>query len=58
VSKHGRRQREAGARGRGTPWIFKHGTNIVDRGLKVLFLPFFAIFWSFFHCPPTPGRGK
>jgi len=19
------------------PWIFKHGTNIVDRGLKVLF---------------------
>jgi len=34
---------------RGPPWIFKHGTNIVDRGLKVLF---FANFRSFFRCPP------
>jgi len=38
------------------PWIFKYGTNIVDKGLKVLFFGlFFAIFWSFFRCPP--GRG-
>jgi len=51
-----------------TPWIFIHGTDIVDRGLIVLFfsifsvLPpeeavlffglFFAIFWSFFRCSP------
>jgi len=35
------------------PWIFKHGTNIVDRGLTVLFFGlFFAIFQSFFVTPP------
>jgi len=27
---------------RGPPWIFKHGTNIVDRGLKVLFFGIFC----------------
>jgi len=49
-SNHGRRQR--GARGAVDPhWIFKHGTSIVDRGLKVLFSAFFAIFWSFFRYP-------
>jgi len=28
---------------RGLPWIFIHGTNIVDRGLKVLFSVFFSL---------------
>jgi len=43
--KHGRRQWGEG----GPSWIFKHGTNIVDRGLKVLFFgPFLTIFRSFF----------
>jgi len=32
-----------------TPWIFKHGTNTVDRGLKALFFGLFAIFRSFFR---------
>jgi len=26
------------------PWIFKHGTNIIDRGLKVLFFGRFSVF--------------
>jgi len=36
------------------PRIFKYGTNIVNRGLKVrtIFQPFFAILRSFFRCPP------
>jgi len=47
----------ANSRGQGramppTPWIFIHGTNIVDRGVKILFSAFFAIFRSFFGCPP------
>jgi len=45
-------------RGRGhahPPWIFIHGTDIVDRGLIVLFSNFFAIFRSFFFRWP-PGR--
>jgi len=41
-----------GQGGRGRPWIFKHGTNIVDRGLKVLFSAFFYIFRSFFPLAP------
>jgi len=48
---HGRRQRGAG--GRGSPWIFKHGTNIVDRGLKVLFFGLVLLFSVFFRCPPS-----
>jgi len=40
------------------PWIFKHGTNIVDRGLEVLFSAFFAIFRPFLPLPPPLlGRG-
>jgi len=32
-----------GQGGCGPPWIFIHGTIIVDRGLKVLFLAFFSL---------------
>jgi len=45
-SKHGRRQRGAGG-SRGPPLDFQHGTNIVDRGLKVLFFGLFSV-------PPPP----
>jgi len=45
----------SGVQGAVPPWIFIHGTNTVDRGLKVLFSVFFAIFRSFFRLPP--GRG-
>jgi len=34
-----------------SPWIFKHGTDIVDRGLIVLFFGLFCYF-SIFRCPP------
>jgi len=39
----------AGGRGRAPllPRIFKHGTNIVDRGSKVLFFGLFLLFFSF-----------
>jgi len=51
--KHGRRHRGAG--GPWPPWIFKHGTNIVGRGLKVLFFDLFLLFFDlFFRCPPPP----
>jgi len=50
TTSHGHRQR--GAEGRPPFWIFMHGTNIVDRGLKVLFSVFFAIFRYFFRYPP------
>jgi len=49
---HGCRQRGAG--GRAAPWIFIHDRNIVDRGLKVLFSAFFAIFSVFFPLTPHP----
>jgi len=29
-------------------WIFKHGTNIVNRGLKVLFFGLFMLFFGLF----------
>jgi len=29
-------------------WVFKHGTNIVDRGLKVLFIGLFLLFFGHF----------
>jgi len=38
------------------PWIFIHGTDIVDKGLIVLFFSLLAIFRSFFPLPPS-GRG-
>jgi len=40
---HGHRQRGAGP----PPWIFMHGTNVVDRGLKVLFSVFLLFFGLF-----------
>jgi len=44
-----------GARGgRGLPRIFKHGTNIVNRGLKVLFSAFFCYFTVIFSVAPPP----
>jgi len=39
------------------PWIFKHGTNIIDRGLKVLFFGHFLLFFGLFSVV-LPGRGK
>jgi len=36
------------------PRIFIHGTDFVDRRLIVLFFALFAIFRSFFRCPPAP----
>jgi len=43
--------------GRVPPWIFIHGTNVVDKGLKVLFFGVFYYFSVFFPLPPLPGRG-
>jgi len=42
-----------GEGGRWPPWIFIHGTNIADRGLKVLFfgVVFLLFFGLFFRCP-------
>jgi len=40
-----------GREGAGAPP--KHGTNIADRGLKVLFSAFFVIFRSFFPLSPV-----
>jgi len=41
-----------GQGGRGLPWIFKRGTNIVDRGLKVLFFGLFLLFFGLFSVGP------
>jgi len=37
-----------------SPWIFINGTNIVDRGLIVLFFGLFCYFSVFFRCIPLP----
>jgi len=34
------------------PWIFKHGTNIVNRRLKVLFFGLFLLFFGLFSAAP------
>jgi len=52
-----------GRGGRAPPWIFKHGTNIVDRGLKVLFFGLFSVFFPLFPPPwkifcRRPCQGK
>jgi len=44
-------------RGGGGAWIFIHGTNIADRGLKGLFFGLFCYFSVFFPFPLPPGRG-
>jgi len=42
-----------GGRGPWPLWIFTHGTNIVDKGLKVLFFGLcLLIFGLFFRWPP------
>jgi len=37
-----------------TPWIFIHGTNIVDRSLKVIFFGVFLLFFDLFSVAPPP----
>jgi len=43
---------DSGGQGAVPPWIYKHGTNIVDRCLKVLFSAFFCYFLVFFPLDP------
>jgi len=43
-----------GQGGRAPFWIFKHGTNVIDRGLKVLFFGVFLVFFGVFIRYPTP----
>jgi len=42
--------------GRAPPWIFKHGTNIVDKDLKVLFFGLFLLTFGLFSVAPPPGK--
>jgi len=51
---HGRQQQG----GRASHWIFIHGTNIIDRGLKVLFSAFFCYFMVFSPLPPSLDEAK
>jgi len=52
----------SGGRGPWLPWTFMHGTDVVDRGLIVLFFGHFcyfsdfAIFRSIFRCSTPPGN--
>jgi len=50
--EHGSRQQGV----RGPPLIFMHGTDIIDRSLKVLFFDL-CYFWSFFRFTPSTVRG-
>jgi len=43
-----------GQGGRGLPWIFIHGIDIGDRGLKVLSFGLFCYSLAFFPLPPPP----
>jgi len=45
-----------GRGGRGSPWIFKHGANIVDRGLNVLFFGLLYYFFGLFSVGPPERR--
>jgi len=38
------------------PWIFIHGTDIVDRGLIVLFFGLFLLFFGRFSVASYPGN--
>jgi len=46
----------SGGQGAWPPWILKHGTNIVDRGLKGLFSAFLLFFGLFSVTPPERGK--
>jgi len=52
MQDHGRWQRGTGEGESRPHWIFMHGTDIVERGLIMLFLVFFVIFR--FFIPLTP----
>jgi len=43
-----------GGQGAVAPWIFKHGTDIVDRGLIMPFFGHFLLFFCIFPLPPPP----
>jgi len=45
------------AGGRGSLWIFIHGTDIVDRGLKVLLFSLFLNYFLVFFPLAPPERG-
>jgi len=45
-----------GQEGRAPPWIFKHGTNIVDRGVKVLIFGLFLLFFGIFSVALPPRK--
>jgi len=49
-----RRALAVGGQGGRGPSDFKRGTNIVNKGLKVLFFGLFSYFRSFFPLPPPP----
>jgi len=40
------------------PWIFKHGTNIVKRGLKVLIFSLFLLIFGLFSVDPSLEEAK
>jgi len=46
-----------GRRGHGIPWIFIHGTDIVNKGLIVLFFGLFLLFFGLFFVALLP-RGR
>jgi len=46
----------AGGRGPWPSWIFIHGTDMVDRGLIVLFFGLFLLFSVFLLLPFPPGN--
>jgi len=48
----------SGGRGRTPSWIFIHGTDIVDRGLIVLFFDLFLPFFDLFSVGPPWKRLK
>jgi len=43
-------------RGAVAPWIFIHGTDIVDRGIIVIFFGLFLLFFGIFSVPPPSWK--
>jgi len=39
-----------------SPWLFIHGTHIVDRGLILLFFSLFLLFFVLFSVAPLPWK--